>query len=107
MEKKKEKKLIEVINTLIGSDKKESDEMLITDFIDWIKISEKSKEELQRQVQDGDSMNWQTLATIAMALKQIQNIMQRLNITPEKRSRKKNNGDDKPAFDLEKVTKDN
>jgi hypothetical protein len=88
MTKREETKLSEYIRALIGDDLKESDNILIEDLMDWIKINRKAKDELQESVKDGESMSWQTLTTIAMASKQIQNIMQRLNISPEKRARK-------------------
>jgi len=46
-------------------------------------------------------MNWQILTTIAIASKQIQNIMQRLNITPDKRAKGKKT-ENNQEFDLQK-----
>lgn len=102
MTKKEEKKLVEQIVTLIGDDIKDSDYILIHDLLDWKMINEKAKDELQEQVKNGEQMNWQTLTSIAMASKQIQSIIQRLGITPEKRGRKKKGEkEQKKEFDLE------
>jgi hypothetical protein len=93
--------LIDQIVSLIGNDIKEPDYLLIYDLVDWLKVSARAKDDLQKSVTDNDTMSWQALTTIAMASKQIQSVMTKLNITPEKRSRK-NSVLKKGGFDLEK-----
>jgi hypothetical protein len=87
MNKKEEKKITDQIVKLIGDNIKDSDYILITDLIDWIKISEQAKIELLDSTRETNKMSWQILTTIAMSSKQIQNLMQRLNITPDKRAK--------------------
>lgn len=103
MTKKDEKKLTDHIVTLIGDSIKASDYILINDLVDWVKISEKAKDELQEGVKQGSNMNWQTLTTIAMASKQMQSIMQRLNITPEKRAKQIKQDVDEQDVDLNQL----
>jgi hypothetical protein len=102
MTKKEENKIITQIEKLIGDEIKESDYILIYELIDWIKISSKAKDELKDSVKNGENMNWQILTTIAMSSKQIQSIMQRLNITPDKRSRNKQVDKKQSSFDLQR-----
>lgn len=99
MTKKEEKRLIDQIVALIGDDIKESDYLLIYDLVDWLKVSHRAKDDLQKSVKDTESMSWQSLTTIAMASKQIQSLMTKLNITPEKRARAKKS-EVKKGFDI-------
>jgi len=101
MTKREEKKLVGQIVALIGEDIKESDYLLIYDLVDWLNVSERAKDDLQQSVKDSEVMSWQALTTIAMASKQIQSIMTKLNITPEKRGRDSRQRI-KKEFDIEK-----
>jgi hypothetical protein len=110
MTKKEEKTISDNIVALLGADIKSSDYLLINELIDWIKISNKAKDELQAETKKGDSMNWQTLTSIAMASKQIQSIMNKLGITPQQRNRlkkKKDDGNASTGFDLNKFLNEN
>lgn len=101
MKKSEERKLRQTIIDQVGENITDADYILIGDVIDWIKINEYAKNELQAEVKGGDSMNWQTLTKIAMCSKNIVAILQRLNITPEKKSKNRKVDKDKKGHNLQ------
>ncbi len=106
MKRKEEARLREVINEILVDQIKDSDKILIDDLIDWINIGQNAKADLKDAIKDGEKSNWQILTTIAMASKQIQNIMQKLNITPDKRAKKNDHRPNK-GIDLNSFLNEN
>jgi hypothetical protein len=97
-EKKLKKQVIDLMKSKRQFEK--IDEILIHELIDWCIISQKSKASAKR-----DPKDWQALTTVAMASKQIQSILAKLNITPQERSRKSKE-EKTEAFDLPKYLED-
>lgn len=91
MKKTEEKKLFKQIKESIGEQYQKTDDVLIQECLDWIKISIKAKEELEKSVGEGDSIRdlWQLLTTIAMSSKQTQSLFTKLGITPQERNKMK------------------
>lgn len=82
---------------------KKLDDVLIGELIMWLEISDFNKTTLM-----SDPTNWQALTTAAMASKQIQSILTKLNITPQERVRKtKGDENKKSEFDLNKFLNEN
>lgn len=89
MKKAEEKKLIKNIKDSLGENFNESDMLLITELIDWLKIASKAKADLSVSVKDGGSMDWQALTTISMSSKAIITTLKALGITPTDRLKQK------------------
>jgi len=87
MNKREEKKLINQIKAVLGDNYKETDDLLITELVDWIKISNQAKGDLQKSVADNGSMSWQALTTISMASKAILATSKSLGISPIERNK--------------------
>ena len=84
MTKSKEKKIRQQIKKYLESKQlyELTDEILINQLIDWLKIEDDAKSRLKV-----DSTNWSTLSAIAMSSKNIQNLFVKLNMTPADRAK--------------------
>ena len=84
MNKTKEKKLRKQIVDLLKAKKlyEESDQILIDELIDFMKISEYWKNKLMNEPD-----SWQAITTLTCCSKQIQSLMVKLSITPSDRSK--------------------
>jgi hypothetical protein len=102
----KEKKIRKGVIDLLKSKKNHSaavDGLLIDELIDFLKISEFAKGNLETNPD-----NWQALTTVTMASKQIQSILAKLDLTPQERNRKLKWREERvEAFDLQKFLNEN
>lgn len=89
MTKATERKLIKSIKGVLGDNYKESDDLLITELVDWIKISNHAKDDLQESVKHDGTMSWQALTTISMSSKAILATLRSLGIIPSERNKSK------------------
>jgi hypothetical protein len=103
MKKKAESNLRTSIKSMI--EHHAFDDALIDDLIDWIKISNRAKEDLQQSIKDDGAMSWQALTTISMSTKAILSISKSLGISPFQRKNKE--GDKKPVLNLNEFLSSN
>ncbi len=108
MKKPEEKKLRAKIRLLIGENYDDSDEVLINDLCDWIKLQAYTKKQIEADVKAGDKLGWTELGTLAMATKNILSILKALGVSVYERTKKMKGKKEEPAtngFDLQKFLK--
>jgi hypothetical protein len=83
MNKTKERNLRKQNRETLGDDYRKTDEVLIDELIDWMKINVVAKQELAKALEERGEMPWTVQTTISMCSKNIQSLYTKLGLTPQ------------------------
>lgn len=68
---------------------KDSDQIIIDNIIDYLKMNEAAKHQLAISVEENEKLDWVSVTTIATCTKNINLLMMSLGITPKERKKLK------------------